>query len=235
MNRIIVTGAAKGIGRATTQRLLKDGYKVVAVDVDRSALDQLQADTEGRLEVKYCNIASDAEVSALFSELSERPAYGLVNNAGLYLGKSWERYSQDEIARVLGVNLGGAILMSRHFADLLTRSRAEGVIVNIGSMSMYGGSDPVYSTTKAGLVGLTKACAKVLAPFIRVNLVAPGIVETGMLATLPDDVVAGYRNSELVKKPLIANDVANTISFLLSDSARNYTGAVFDLNNGFHV
>jgi len=95
--------------------------------------------------------------------------------------------------------------------------------------------DPVYSATKAGLVGLTKACAKVFAPRIRVNLVAPGIVETGMFATLPADVVAWYRNAELVKKPLVADDVANTIAFLLSDNARNYTGAVFDLNNGFHL
>jgi 3-oxoacyl-[acyl-carrier protein] reductase len=235
MNRIIVTGAAKGIGCATTHRLLKEGYEVVAVDVDRSALEQLQADAAGHLEVKCRDIADDTEVATLFSELSEGSAYGLVNNAGLYLGKSLERYSEGEIARVLGVNLVGAILMSKHFAEMLTRRRSEGVIVNIGSSSMYGGSDPVYSTTKAGLVGLTKACAKVLAPLIRVNLVAPGIVETGMFVTLPADVVAWYRNSELVKKPLVAEDVASTISFLLSDNARNYTGAVFDLNNGFHL
>jgi 3-oxoacyl-[acyl-carrier protein] reductase len=235
MNRIIVTGAAQGIGRATTHRLLKEGYDVVAVDVDRAGLEQLQVDASGRLAVRCCNVAVGAEVATLFSELGEHPAEGLVNNAGIYLGTSLERYADDEIARVLGVNLMGAILMSRHFAALLMGRRSEGVIVNMGSSSMYGGSDPVYSATKAGLVGLTKACAKVFAPRIRVNLVAPGIVETGMFATLPADVVAWYRNAELVKKPLVADDVANTIAFLLSDNARNYTGAVFDLNNGFHL
>ena len=100
---------------------------------------------------------------------------------------------------------------------------------------MYGGSDPVYSSTKAGLVGLTKACAKTFAPSVRVNLVAPGIVETGMFASLPGDVVTWYRGAELLKSPLVAQDVANTVAFLVSDNARNYTGAVFDLNNGFHL
>jgi 3-oxoacyl-[acyl-carrier protein] reductase len=235
MKRVIVTGAAKGIGRATAHRLLQQGHEVVAVDVDVGALQQLQADAPGRLALKRCDVADAADVATLFSGLDEGPLHGLVNNAGVYLGKGLDRYCDHDIARVLGVNLVGAMLMSRHFAEALKRTRSEGVIVNVGSSSMYGGSDPVYSTTKAGLVGLTKACAKVYAPLIRVNLVAPGIVETGMFATLPAEVVAWYRDAELVKKPLVAQDVANTIAFVLSDQARNYTGAVFDLNNGFHL
>jgi len=235
MHRVIVTGAAKGIGRAITLRLLTQDYEVAAVDIDRDALNELQSQAVGNLTTHCCNVANEAEVAGLFSSLRKTPAHGLVNNAGIYLGKALGRYSESEIVRVLGVNMLGAILMSKHFGNLPTRGGAEGVIVNIGSSSMHGGSDPVYSATKAGLVGLTKACAKVLAPSIRVNLVAPGIVDTDMFAALPTDVVTWYRGAELIKKPLVAQDVAHTVSFLLSDDARNYTGAVFELNNGFHL
>jgi 3-oxoacyl-[acyl-carrier protein] reductase len=235
MRRIIVTGAAKGIGRATGSRLLSEGYAVLGVDIDEAGLEELRDECPHGLEVIRCDITNTAEVESLFARLSDAPPYGLVNNAGIYLGKSLDAYSEDEIERVLRVNLFGAILMSKHFGALVARPRLPGAIVNVGSSSMYGGSDPVYSTTKAGLAGLTKSCAKTFAPSVRVNLVAPGIVETGMFASLPTDVVNWYRSSELLKTPLAADDVANTVAFLMSDKARNYTGAVFDLNNGFHL
>lgn len=72
-------------------------------------------------------------------------------------------------------------------------------------------------------------------PFIRVNAVAPGIVSTDILNDIPQDVIAWYRNAELVKKPLEPEDVANTVNFFFSEKGKNYTGAVFDLNNGFHM
>jgi 3-oxoacyl-[acyl-carrier protein] reductase len=235
MKQIIVTGAAKGIGRQTTLRLLAAGYAVVAVDNDSASLEQLRSDASGELQTVCCDITRPAEVVDLYAQHSGAPLFGLVNNAGIYLGKGLPAYADAEIERVLSVNLMGAILMSKGFGNVMLGTRSEGVIVNLGSSSMYGGSDPVYSTTKAGLVGLTKALAKTLAPRIRVNLVAPGIVDTGMFATLPADVITWYRNAELLKKPLAADDVANTIAFLISDDAKNYTGAVFDLNNGFHL
>lgn len=235
MKRIVVTGAAKGIGRATASRLLNDGYAVLAVDVDEAGLAEIRRDAGDELEIARCDVTDGAAVKALFARLEEAPPYGLVNNAGIYLGKGLHAYSEDEIERVLRVNLMGAVLMSKHFGDLVARPGFPGAIVNLGSSAMYGGSDPVYSATKAGLVGLTKACAKTFAPSVRVNLVAPGIVETGMFASLPGDVVSWYRSSELLKSPVVASDVANTVAFLMSDDARNYTGAVFDLNNGFHL
>jgi 3-oxoacyl-[acyl-carrier protein] reductase len=235
MKQIIVTGAAKGIGRQTTLRLLGEGHAVTAVDNDAASLEQLRSDARGELHVRCCDITRSAEVADLYAQLADAPLFGLVNNAGIYLGKGLHDYTDAEIERVLSVNLSGAIHMSKAFGEVMLRQRREGAIVNLGSSAMHGGSDPVYSTTKAGLVGLTKALAKTLAPLIRVNLVAPGIVDTGMFASLPADVITWYRNAELIKRPLVPDDVANTIAFLLSDGAKNYTGAVFDLNNGFHL
>jgi len=93
----------------------------------------------------------------------------------------------------------------------------------------------VTGAGKAALVGLTKSCALKFSPHIRVNAVAPGIVETDLFANIPEEAIQRYRNAELVKKPLRPEDVANTVSFLLSEAGRNYSGTVFDLNNGFHL
>ena len=161
--------------------------------------------------------------------------HGLVNNAGILLGKDILDYSPEEIAKVIDVNLKGAIYFSKFFGKALLSRKAEGSIVNLSSSSIYGGSDPVYSSTKAALVGLTKSCALKFSPYIRVNAVAPGIVETDLLAIIPAQAIQRYRDAELVKKPLRPEDVAKTVSFLMGEASRNYSGAVFDLNNGFHM
>jgi 3-oxoacyl-[acyl-carrier protein] reductase len=235
MQRVIVTGAAKGIGRAIVRSLLAHSYAVLAVDIDQVALDELSRESGSGLEALRCDVTDSSAVQALFERLGNAPPYGLVNNAGIYLGKRLDAYAPEEIDQVLRVNLFAAVLMSKHFGRLVAGPALPGAIVNIGSSSMYGGSDPAYSATKAGLVGLTKATAKTFAPSVRVNLVAPGIVETGMFSSLPQEVVASYRAGELIKRPLQPDDVAGTVLFLLSEAARNYTGAVFDLNNGFHL
>src|SRR5262245_20133742 len=87
MKRILVTGAAKGIGRATVDRLLSDGYAVLAVDIDEAGLEELRSGRGDELEIFRCDVSQGAEVKALFARLEDSPPYGLVNNAGIYLGK----------------------------------------------------------------------------------------------------------------------------------------------------
>jgi len=231
---IIVTGAGKGLGRAIVEQLLGEHASVIAIDKDQRLLDGLRNEFSTGLRYHCLDVCDYRAVGDFFRALATTP-FGLVNNAGIHLGKDLVDYSPEEIARVIDVNLKGAIFCSQFFGRLLLPQSREGAIVNLSSSAIYGGSDVVYSATKAGLIGLTKSCALKFAPHIRVNAVAPGIVTTDMLATIPDDVVRRYRTSELINKPLEPADVANTVSFLLSDAARNYTGAVFDLNNGFHM
>jgi 3-oxoacyl-[acyl-carrier protein] reductase len=111
-----------------------------------------------------------------------------------------------------------------------------GSIVNISSSSIHGGADAVYSASKSGLIGLTKSCALKFSPYVRVNAVAPGIViDTELAQNLPQEVLELYRSRELIKTPLVPDDVARTVSFLMSDMGRSYTGAIFEPNNGYHM
>jgi 3-oxoacyl-[acyl-carrier protein] reductase len=160
----------------------------------------------------------------------------LVNNAGIYLGKGILDYSSEEISKVFDINLKGAAYCSKFFGESLLKRGVSGSIVNISSSSIHGGSDPIYSASKAGLIGLTKSCALKFSPYVRVNAVAPGIVvDTELAGNIPPEVLDLYRARELIKTPLTPRDVANTVGFLMSDSSRSYTGAVFELNNGCHM
>jgi 3-oxoacyl-[acyl-carrier protein] reductase len=236
MQSVIVTGAGKGLGKAITKQLLDDGWHVIAVDREQELLRSLTTEFGGGIEGVQIDVTDHSAIEQFFSSHpADLSLHGLVNNAGILLGKNVLDYSPEEITRVIDVNLKGAIYFSKFFARALLERKADGCIVNMSSSSIYGGSDAVYSSTKAALVGLTKSCALKFSPHIRVNAVAPGIVETDLFANISPEVIQRYRHAELVKKPLRPEDVAKTVGFLMSEAGRNYTGAVFDLNNGFHL
>jgi 3-oxoacyl-[acyl-carrier protein] reductase len=235
MQNVIVTGAGKGLGKAIAKQLLDDGFRVLAVDREQELLRSLALEFGNEIECFRIDVTDHSAIEGFFRSLADRPLFGLVNNAGILLGKTLFECSPEEIAKVVDVNLKGAIYFSKFFGTALVSRKLDGSIVNLSSSSIYGGSDAVYSSTKAALVGLTKSCALNLSPYVRVNAIAPGIVETDLFANIPERVIQHYRSTELVKKPLRPEDVANTVSFLMSKAGRNYSGAVFDLNNGFHM
>jgi 3-oxoacyl-[acyl-carrier protein] reductase len=235
MQSVIVTGAGKGLGKAIAKQLLDEGMRVLAVDREKELLSSLDAEFGNRIECFHIDVTDHSGVERFFQSCVDRPLYGLVNNAGILLGKNLLDCSPEEIARVIDVNLKGAIYFSKWFGRVLLSRKADGSIVNLSSSSIYGGSDAVYSATKAALIGLTKSCALTFSPYVRVNAVAPGIVETDLFAKIPPEVIQRYRNAELIKKPLRPEDVAKSVSFLMSEAGRNYSGTVFDLNNGFHL
>lgn len=235
MQKVIITGAGKGLGKAIARQLLDDGLHVLAVDREAELLSALDAEFGNGIECCQLDVTDHNAIERFFGSCADQPLYGLVNNAGILLGKNILDYSPEEIARVIDVNLKGAIYFSKFFGKALLSRKADGSIVNLSSSSIYGGADAVYSSTKAALVGLTKSCALKFSPHIRVNAVAPGIVETDLFANIPTEVIQRYRDAELVKKPLRPEDVARTVSFLMSEASRNYSGSVFDLNNGFHM
>jgi 3-oxoacyl-[acyl-carrier protein] reductase len=236
MKDICVTGAAKGLGRAITTRLIDEGYRVVAVDVQAEQLDALGAEFGDRVRCVLLDVTDYSSVEKMMQSVESDSLYGLVNNAGIYLGKNILDCSTEEISKVLDVNLKGAIYFSKFFGACLLKRQMTGSIVNISSSSIHGGADAVYSASKSGLIGLTKSCALKFSPYVRVNAVAPGIVvDTELAQNLPQEVLELYRARELIKTPLGPDDVARTVSFLMSDMGRSYTGAIFDLNNGYHM
>lgn len=233
---VIVTGAAGGIGAAVTERCLNEGAVVLACDIDESGLTKVAEQiSSSKLTTFRLDVSSYHDVAAFFEQLTtiHPESSCLVNNAGVYLGCSILDYSPEEMHKVMAVNINGAIYCCQLFARMVLARHGSGAIVNMSSVAgQEGSSDALYGLSKAALIGLTKSCAMNFAPHIRVNAVAPSLVETGLLKTVPDWRIAEYRQAELLKTPVLPEDVAATVAFLLADESRNYTGAVLDINNG---
>ena len=143
MKKLIITGAANGIGRATLEQAIVDGYFVIAVDKDVDALNTLQQTYSASvLETQVADLSSDAVIKGFIPSLYERHAtiYGLINNAGLYHGKSIYAYSDNEVDEMLNVNLKALVYLSKDFAEREMKHEAPRSIVNITSVAGEVGS-----------------------------------------------------------------------------------------------
>jgi 3alpha(or 20beta)-hydroxysteroid dehydrogenase len=226
---IVVTGAARGQGRALAELLATQGARVLAVDLDeRVDFPDL---TPGSLEYRPLDVASEDAWTQLASSLTRTGVHGLVNNAGITLRSRLGEVARADWDRVLAINLTGAMLGMRTLAPLMSTGSS---IVNIGSTAALTGHYPVaYTASKWGLRGLTHAAATELGPRgIRVNIVHPGFIETEMTATAPP----AMREAHLALTPLgrsgAASEVAAAVAFLLSDAASYLTGAEIPVDGG---
>lgn len=239
--KVIVTGAASGIGKAIVKQCLHEGASVIACDLNEQALRVLKEsldDSKILLDTYPLDVSKYEEVAAFFSyvETEHSGVDGLVNNAGIYLAKHILDYQENEINKVLDINVKGYIYFSQMFGKKLFHSQRKGVIVNMSSVSgLEGSSDAIYGLSKAAILGLTKSCAMNFSPYIRVNAVAPTMVHTPMMDTIPEWRKKEYLSHQLIDTPVLPEDVADTVVFLLSDKSKHYTGATFDINNGGYL
>lgn len=235
MKKIIVTGAGGGIGQAICERSTKEGFGVIAIDVDEVALTAIEH--LENIETKVLDISNYNEVATFFNQLKDDPSIvGLVNNAGIYKGISLLEYNEEMMDTVLNVNIKGPTICSSFFIKNLQLNNQQGKIINISSISgQEGSSDALYGLTKAAIIGLTKSLALRFASTVLVNAIAPTMIETKMMDIIPAWRKEEYNAHHLIKEPVSANDVANTVNFLLSDESNHYTGATFDLNNGGYL
>ncbi|WP_397452276.1 SDR family NAD(P)-dependent oxidoreductase [Pseudomonas sp. NA-150] len=237
MNKVVITGAANGIGKATVMACLAQGFYVIAADKDMAGLERLAAQT-GRenLETHYADFSDFSTIETFIPDLYDRheTLYALVNNAGLYYGKSVYRYSNVEIDEVWAVNLKALIYLSKDFARREMEHHAFRSIVNVTSVAGEVGScDALYGATKAGVIGLTKANAWNFAPYIRVNAVSPGLVhDTAIYDRIPDHRRDEYQRQETLDDPITPSGVADVIVFLLSEKSRHLTGKIIAVDNG---
>lgn len=237
--KFIVTGAASGIGKEIVRLGLREGAEVIGCDLDEQRLEELKAETASdRLVTCRVDVSRYSEVEAFFAYIGQDHAdvSGLVNNAGIYLGRSLLDYTPEEVDRVLDINIKGYVYLSQGFGRMLLAQKRQGVIINMSSVSgQEGSSDAVYGLSKAAVLGLTKSCAMNFAPYIRVNAVAPTMTSTPMMAHIPAWRQQEYLEHQLTPEPLLAEDIAGTVAFLLSHKSRAYTGATFDINNGCYL
>ena len=231
----IVTGSAQGIGKAIVKRFVDEGARVAIVDVD---MDQAQKAAEEIGAVAFCSDVTDGEaVNRTFAEIVE--SFGhldiLVNNAGIVgTDTPVKDLEQRDWDRVMDVNLTGTFLCSRAAVrNMLPRS--SGVIVSMASISGKEGNANMapYSVSKAGVICFTKSLAKeVLGDGIRVNCVAPALIDTPVLQGMDQERV-DYLTSKIPLGRLgRAEEVAATIMFLVSDESTFTTGQCFDVSGG---
>ena len=229
--KAVVTGATRGIGRATAFKLLEDGVEVFGF-YEKSEYEARELENAG-VKMIRCDI-SDAEAVKRAAALTG-DADVLVNNAGVSLTALFQDVTPEEERRLYGVNLFGALNCTRAYLPAMINNKY-GVVINVSSVfGVNGGSaESDYSASKAALIGLTKALAKELGPSgVRVNCVAPGIIDTDMNAALSVEDVRELVECiplESLGKP---EQVAETVAFLASERADYITGAVISVDGGW--
>ncbi|WLH70335.1 SDR family NAD(P)-dependent oxidoreductase [Pseudomonas sp. FP2309] len=237
MKKLIITGAANGIGRATVEQAINQGYFVIAADKDADGLNNLQRLYGPQvLETRVADFSDNAVIKGFIPALYTRHTtiYGLVNNAGIYHGKSVYQYSDEEVDDILNVNLKALVYLSKDFAEREMPHEAPRSIVNIASVAGEVGScDALYGATKAAVIGLTKANAWNFAPFVRVNAVSPALIhDTAIYDTIPEYRRAEYARQEILKDPILPSGVAQVILLLIGDAMRHISGRVIPVDNG---
>lgn len=237
MKKIIITGAANGIGKATAIACIDAGYFVIAADKDRHGLQDLQdIVAPHRLETHLVDFSRPEIYQSFIGNLYRHHStlHGLVNNAGLYHGKSVYDYSHEEIDEIWAVNLKSLVYLSKDFALHEQQAPHTRSIINITSVAGEVGSmDALYGATKAGVIGLTKANAWNFAPRVRVNAVSPALIRsTSIHDRIPEHRRKEYERQEVLNDPIEPEGVADVIMFLLSDQSRHLTGKVIAVDNG---
>jgi NAD(P)-dependent dehydrogenase (short-subunit alcohol dehydrogenase family) len=242
--RALVTGAGSGIGKAIARRLAAGGCRVAATDVQEERVSEVARmirEEGGDALAIRADVARQEDVDRMTVETVS--AFGgldvVVNNAGVGSAAFIESVQDPEIERVFGVNLVGVIRVTRAATPHLKKS-GRGRIVNVASVEGIRGSGllPVYSATKAGVIGMTRANAVELARFgVTVNAVCPGPIQTEMLSPLLAD--ERYHEKLIKGVPMrrlgVPEDVSGAVAFFASEESSFITGNVLVIDGGMTV
>lgn len=240
---VIVTGGSRGIGAAVVKELSKNGYNVALV-YNNSESEALAISTELKslghsCEIFKCDASSSFEVKACIGEVLSTfgEVFALVNCAGIAQQKLFTDITDDDWHNMIETDLSGTFYFCREALPFMISKKC-GKIVNIASMwGETGASMEVhYSAAKAGVIGLTKALAKEVGlSGITVNAVSPGVIMTDMMSSFSNADIDVLKEETPLNKLGKPQDVANAVSFLLSDSADFITGQVLSVNGGFVI
>jgi 3-oxoacyl-[acyl-carrier protein] reductase len=232
----LVTGAARGIGRATAMQLHRDGAKVAVADRDLAAAEATAKELGAGAFALALDVADAASAKAAVDAVIERCGRIdiLVNNAGITRDATLAKTSDEAWDAVLAVNLTGTFNMTREVAPHLAK-QGSGAIVNAASVvGVYGNfGQSNYVATKSGVIGLTRVWARELGrKGVRVNCVAPGFIATDMTAQMPAEVLTGMKLKTPLGRLGAPEDVARAYAFLVSDEASFINGQVLGVDGG---
>jgi NAD(P)-dependent dehydrogenase (short-subunit alcohol dehydrogenase family) len=239
MKNIIVTGGAQGIGKVISQQLLEKGFSVSLFDIDNEAIEEFKADNISENIAFFTTDVSDEEnVQKSISESAKRfgNISGLINNAAIQIDKPVTELTLKEWNKVIGTNLTGAFLCSKHAALFLKNSK--GSIINISSTRAFQ-SEPnteAYSASKSGILALTHALAMSLEPEIKVNCISPGWIDVSGIKKKSKANQIELSEADHLQHPAgrvgKPEDIANMVLFLLNPENDFITGQNFIIDGG---
>ncbi|WP_058911409.1 SDR family oxidoreductase [Entomohabitans teleogrylli] len=236
---VLITGASGDIGLAICENYLNQGAQVYAIyHHDSSRLENLKSShTEGNaLHLISCDISDNNAVGEMIRKLEQHThaIHVLINNAGIYKDNIFSAMSYEEFDRVIQVNLYGTFNVTRQLLPLLRHARGASV-VNISSVSGVTSSfgQTNYSAAKAGIIGFTRTLANEMASKgIRVNAVAPGMIESRMVKKVPRQTVRTVLSAIPLKRLGQADEIANVVAFLSSDASSYIVGQTLVADGG---
>lgn len=235
----VITGSARGIGKATAVKFAQEGAKVVVCDINLEQVNETVEEIKGmgfgaigfKMDVTS-RTEIDAVIAATVAQLGRFDC--IVNNAGITADNTLLKLTEAEWDRVINVNLKGVYNCAQAAAAVMAE-QGYGVILNASSVvGLYGNFGQTnYAAAKWGVIGMTKTWAKELGKKgIRVNAVAPGFILTPMTEKMPEKVLEMMKDKAPLKSLGYPEDIANAYAFLASDEARFITGAVLSVDGG---
>ncbi|GIZ52537.1 3-oxoacyl-ACP reductase FabG [Noviherbaspirillum aridicola] len=234
----LVTGASRGIGKATAIKFAREGARLVVCDLDDSVAETVaEIRLQGGSAVGYKVDVTKAEtIEAMIG--GALTTYGridiLINNAGIVADAQLRKMTDEQFERVIDVNLKGTYNCTRAVVDAMIE-RKSGVILNASSIvGIYGNFGQTnYAASKFGVIGMAKTWARELGKHgIRVNAVCPGFIETSILKSMPEKVIRGLVERVPLGRLGKPEEIANTFAFLASDEASYINGAVIEVCGG---
>lgn len=246
MSVALVTGASQGIGECIVKRLAKDGYNVAInyypSDNDKANAERVAAACREfgiEAEIFPADVSKFAECEEMVKAVKERfgAIDALVNNAGITKDGLLARMSEEQYDAVIAVNQKSVFNMMKPVCSLMMKQK-HGAIVNMASVAgLYGNAGQFnYSASKAAIIGMTMTAAKEFgARNIRVNAVAPGLIKTPMTDALTDEQKSKIFGQIALKRFGEVEEIASTVSFLLSDEASYITGQTIEISGGLSM
>lgn len=245
---IIVTGGGQGLGRAMGEYLASKGARLALVDLNQERLDDAVAACKaagGDARAYLCNVANEEQVIDMVARVAEDfgALHGLVNNAGILRDGLLLKVKDGEISKmslaqwqaVIDVNLTGVFLCTREVAAKMVELKNEGAIINISSISRAGNMGQTnYSAAKAGVASATVVWAKELARYgIRVAGVAPGFIETEMVASMKPEALDKMTSGIPLKRMGKPAEIAHSVAYIFENDY--YTGRILELDGGLRL
>ena len=235
----IITGAGRGIGRATAIKFAKEGAKVVVCDLTPEWIDEtvqaIQA-AGGEAVGFMVDVRDKTSIENMVKAVMEK--YGridcLVNNAGIVMDSQLKNMTEEQFDQVIEINLKGVYNCTRAVVDIMLQQNS-GVILNASSVvGLYGNYGQTnYAASKSGVIGMVKAWARELGrKGIRANAICPGFINTSILSSMPDRVLRAMEEKVPLGRLGTPEEIANTYAFLASDEASYINGAVIEVSGG---